>query len=104
MARTKNYWKSKTVAMPHQNPSPDVSFQLPVYSDSKQSTEYKTVHVVVLKPKTTSNQDSIGFLFFPLVLVFLIAATILFILSKVKPGATTNRILNIFEKLSNCMG
>jgi hypothetical protein len=89
--------------MPHQSPSPDVSFQRSVHSDSPQKTEYKTVHIVVVKPITKDNQDSIGFLFFPLVLVFLIALTILFILSKVKPGATTNRILNILEKRSSAM-
>lgn len=87
--------------MPQQSPAPDVSFQLPVYSDSQQNIEYKTIHVVVVKPTTAINQDNTGLLLFPLVMVFIIAVTILIIVSKIKQGPTTNSILNLLERLSS---
>jgi hypothetical protein len=83
--------------MPQPKPAPIVSFQVPMVSDSFQNTDYKTVHVVVLKPRTKSDEGGFEVIVGPMIIVFLIAVTIVVVLLKIKPGSKTNRILNRLE-------
>jgi len=87
--------------MPQPKPSPTVSFQIPVVTDSQQNKEYKTVHVVILKPTIKSDEGGFEVILGPMIIVFLIAVTIVVLLLKIKPGPKTDRILNKLEGASN---
>ena len=87
--------------MPQPKPAPIVSFQVPMVSDSFQNTDYKTVHVVVLKPRIKSDEGGFEVIVGPMIIVFLIAVTIVVVLLKIKPGPKTDRILNRLEGSSN---
>jgi hypothetical protein len=83
-----------------QSPSPTVSFKIPVKNDSQQITGYKTVHVVVGKPGS-KDEGSFSIIFGPLVIVFVIAATIIFLSSKIKPGGKIDQLLSKVDGSSN---
>lgn len=83
--------------MPQPDTTPAISFTVPLKQDSMQTTEYRTVHVVVVKPKHTSYAEII---ITPLLFVFAMATILVFILYKIKPGKKINRLLDIAEKIS----
>ena len=56
---------------------------------------------MVVKPTAKKNEEDTISPLFPLVMVFLIAIVILLIISKIKQGPTTNKILNLLKRLSN---
>jgi len=87
--------------MPQPKPSSIVSFQVPVVTDSQQNNDYKTVHVVIVKPTIKSEESGFEVILGPIMIVFLIAVTIVVVLLKIKPGPKTDRILNKLEGSSN---
>jgi hypothetical protein len=85
-----------------QSPSPTVSFTIPIKNDSQQVTGYKTVHVVIAKPRL---KEDGGFevILGPLAIVFFIAATIVFFASKIKAGGKIDRVLGKLDSASSVM-
>ncbi|MEO6721974.1 MAG: hypothetical protein ABIN67_16535 [Ferruginibacter sp.] len=86
--------------MPQNDPSPTVSFTIPVKKDS-QATGYKTVHVVVVPRKVESEEAGFEVILLPMIIVFLIAGIIIFLSLRVTPGSKAERILSKLEGSSN---
>lgn len=86
--------------MPQSESPPVVSFQTPVYNDSQQVASYRTVHVVVMKPKEKEGHSAMDSLGIPLITVLLISIAILFFASRIKAGSKTDNLLKRLEKVS----
>ena len=86
--------------MPQKDPPPTVSFTIPVVKDSP-AVGYKTVHVIVVDPITKEEEGGFEVIVAPFLIVLAIAASLVFILLKIKPGKSTDRILSRLEGSAN---
>ena len=84
--------------MPQYDQPSTVSFQIPVKNDSQQVIGSKTVHIVVVKSKTEQNDLGFRDIVGPLIIVFIIAATIIVISSRINSGGKIDRLLTRLER------
>jgi hypothetical protein len=85
--------------MPQTDQPSIVSFQIPVKNDSQQVIGSRTVHVVVVKSTTSGEEGGFEVVAGPLSIVFVIAASIFVISSRIKPGSKADRLLARLEGL-----